>query len=289
MINFIYEKKKYNKIGSVYRYKDFLSFLDNQNIAYTTNIFKSKQNIVDMLYFCEHPEFIIDDSCYMFCCSSKKIFQSLSYYNTHNIKPNYCQYIVHNLYYANCFNGIFLPMFLYNNDIQLINVNKKYRYGIYATNYDVTYLIFNKLFHLLDVDCNDILFMDNQNCVDYKCNKTNDKDTFYSSIDIFLDFANDYTNRHVMSRTYLELIANNIPIQIVSFNNSKPISFKGFSHIKYKKIQEFEYFDLLEVIYEQKYFKTETYSNYIKYILNNLNNSLHLVSVEEYINGTFSY
>ena len=87
-----------------------------------------------------------------------------------------------------------------------------------------------------------------------------------------------------MSRTYLELIANNIPIQIVSFNNSKPISFRGFSHIEYETVAEYHLFDLLNVKYEPKYFKTDTYSDYIKYALNNLNKPIKLATVEEYSN-----
>lgn len=291
MINFIFDTTLYDKNGVKYRYDDFLLFLKKSNIKYNTvyNITDYRYNIVDLLYICDNSNFVINSSCYMFCGSSKKIMESKQYYNKHNIIPDYSKYISHNLYYANSFNGTFLPMFLYKNDTKMVNVNKKYKYGIFASCYDVTYLLYNKIFDTLDIDYNEILFMDNENCVNNKYNKTNDKNLFYSSIDTFLDFANDYSNRHVMSRTYLEIIANNIPIQIVSFNNSKPISFKGFSHIQYNKINEFTNFDLLDVIYEPKYFKIETYSDYIRYILNNLDKRIHLSSVEEYVNGTFSY
>ena len=175
-------------------------------------------------------------------------------------------------------------MYLHYNDIIHINKSKSYKYGIFASDYDVSYLIFNEVFNKLDIDYNDILFMDNSNCVSRELQITNDKNVFYSSIDTFLDFANDYTNRHVMSRTYLELIANNIPIQIVSFNNSKPISFRGFSHIEYETVAEYHLFDLLNVKYEPKYFRTDTYSDYIKYALNNLNKPIKLATVEEYSN-----
>ena len=289
MLNFIFDNIKYDKCGAKYRYNDFISFLNDYYIIYkiSNNIKSSDFNIIDINYICENPYIILNDLCYIFCGTSKKLFEYLSTFNYYK-KINYQQYISHNLYYTNCFNGIFLPMFLYNNDIKLKNVNKKYKYGVFITHYDVNYLMLDKIINILNISYDDILFLDNEKYIKPIYHKTNDKDIFYSSIDIFLDFANDYTNRHVMSRTYLELIANNIPIQIVSFNNSKPISFKGFSHIKYKKIQEFEYFDLLEVIYEQKYFKTETYSNYIKYILNNLNKPIKLPTVEEYTNENFN-
>ena len=178
-------------------------------------------------------------------------------------------------------------MFLYKNNINILKLNKKYRYGIYANLYDVSYLIYNEIFNKLNISINNILFMDNQNRVPNNWHKTNDKDIFYSSIDIFLDFANDYTNRHVMSRTYLELIANNIPIHIVSFNNSKPISLKNFSHIKYELLHKYDIFDLLNVKYEPKYFLTQSYSEYIKYLVNNLDKSIHYQFVEEYIDGCF--
>ena len=179
-------------------------------------------------------------------------------------------------------------MFLHTNDITIIDNLKRYKFGVFATHYDVSYLLFDEIMDTLGIDYQDILFMDNEDCINHGMNITNDKDIFYSSIDTFLDFANDYTNRHVMSRTYLELIANNIPIQIVSFNNSTPISFKGFSHIKYETIAEYHLFDLLNVRYEPKYFRTDTYSDYIKYALNNLDRPIRLATVEDYTNENFN-
>ena len=287
MINFIFNTNKYDKIGIKYRYKDFITFLEDYKIEYEISNIPQKNifNIVDLFYLCDNPNFQLDDSCYIFCGSSKKIFETAFYYKNHNIVSNYHHYISHNLYYAQCFGGVFLPMYLHSNDIVLRNGGKRYKYGIFANSYDVSYLVFDKIINALGIDYHDILFMDNYGCVNHERNVTNDKNTFYSSIETFLDFTNDYTNRHVMSRTYLELIANNIPIQIVSFNKSKPISFKGFSHIHYEIVIRHELFDLLNAHYVPKYFKTDTYSDYIKYILNNLNAPIHLATVEGYCNN----
>lgn len=290
MINFIFDTSKYDKHGIKYRYIDFISFLDNYNIEYTIskNINPKCFNFLEINYLCDYPYFQFNNSCYIFCGSSKKIFETTTLLSKHGIKPNYQHYISHNLYYAQCFDGIFLPMYLYTNDIAPNNMIKRYKYGIFATNYDVNYLVFDEVINKLGIDWRDILFMDNEECVNRRMNITNDKNIFYSSIDTFLDFANDYTNRHVMSRTYLELIANNIPIQIVSFNNSKPISFRGFSHIQYETVVEHELFDLLNVYYEPKYFRTGTYSDYIKYALNNLDKPIKLATVEDYTNENFN-
>ena len=286
MINFIFNTDKYDKIGIKYRYQDFNSFLKDYKIEYSISNACQKHcfNIVDLFYLYENHRFKLDNSCYIFCGSSKKIFETIPRHVKCDIISDYRHYLSHNLYYAQCFNGVFLPMYLHYNDIIHINKSKSYKYGIFASDYDVSYLIFNEVFNKLDIDYNDILFMDNSNCVSRELQITNDKNVFYSSIDTFLDFANDYTNRHVMSRTYLELIANNIPIQIVSFNNSKPISFRGFSHIEYETVAEYHLFDLLNVKYEPKYFRTDTYSDYIKYALNNLNKPIKLATVEEYSN-----
>ena len=286
-MNFIFNTNKYDKIGIKYRYQDFISFLENYAIEYNISqcIEANAFNIVDLFYMCDNPNFEIDNSCYVFCGSSKKIFEAIPYYIAHNKKPDYQHYISHNLYYAQCFNGIFLPMFLHTNDITLTGGLKRYKYGIFANSYDVSYLVFKEILDALGITSHDVLFMDNSGCITNPVlNQTNDKNVFYSSIDAFLDFANNYTNRHVMSRTYLELIANNIPIQIVSFNKSKPVSFKGFSHVKYVTLVEHELFDLLSVHYEPKYFKTDTYSNYIKYILSNLDKPIKFSTVEEYSN-----
>ena len=284
MLNFIFNTSKYDKIGIKYRYKDFIAFLDDYKIKYTIsgNRQDGANNIVDLFYICDNPDFEIDNSCYVFCGSSKKIFEAVPYYKAHNIKPNYQHYISHNLYYAQCFNGIFLPMLLHINDITLTDGLKRYKYGIFANSYDVSHLVIDEVINTLKLDYRDILFMDNSECIQSDKNITNDKNIFYSSIETFLDFANDYTNRHVMSRTYLELIANTIPIHIVSFNKSKPVSFMGFSHVQYKTLAEYDLFDLLSVYYEPRYFKTDTYSDYIKYALNNLNTPLKRSTVEEY-------
>lgn len=287
MINFIFNTNKYDKIGIKYRYKDFITFLDDYKIDYSiSNVLQEKTfNIIDLFYLCDNPNFQINDSCYIFCGSSKKIFEAASYYKEHNMTPNYHQYISHNLYYAQCFDGVFLPMYLYLNDIVLRDTGKQYKYGIFANSYDVSYLMFDEVINTLGIDWHDILFMDNYGCVSHGMNVTNNKNIFYSSIETFLDFTNDYTNRHVMSRTYLELIANNIPIQIVSFNKSKPVSFKGFSHVQYEIVIQHKLFDLLNVYYEPKYFKTDTYLDYIKYIFNKLDTPIRLKTVEEYCNN----
>lgn len=290
MINFIFDTARYDKNGIKYRYNDFMSFLSRYNIAYTirSQVKIANFNIIDINYICDNPDIILNNSCYVFCGSSKKIFEIIPYYITHKMNLNYRHYLSHNLYYAQCFDGVFLPMYLYINDISLIKNLKQYKYGIFVSHYDMSYLLFTEIINTLGISYQDILFMDNEKCVNHGMNITNDKNVFYSSIDTFLDFANDYTNRHVMSRTYLELIANNIPIQIVSFNNSKPISFKGFSHIKYETVAEYHLFDLLNVKYEPKYFRTDTYSDYIKYALNNLDKPIRLATVEDYTNENFN-
>lgn len=286
MINFIFDTSKYDKCGMKYRYNDFMMFLKDYNIKYTisTQINLTDFNIIDINYVCDNPDVELDNSCFVFCGSSKKIFEALPYYTLHNIKHNYQRYISHNLYYAQCFGGVFLPMFLHTNNITIEGSLKRYKYGVFATHYDVSYLLFDEIMNNLGIDWCDILFMDNWKSVRRNMNITNNKNIFYSSIDTFLDFANDYTNRHVMSRTYLELIANNIPIQIVSFNKSKPISFMGFSHVQYETLAECELYDLLSVHCEPKYFKTDTYSNYIKHILSNLDKPVKFSTVEEYSN-----
>lgn len=289
MVNLIFNTSNYNKCGMKYRYNDFISFLDDYSLKYTLSaqIKPTDFNILDINYVCDNPDIELDYSCYIFCGSSKKIFEATSYYVAHNIKPSYQHYISHNLYYAQCFGGVYLPMFLHTNDVTITGGIKQYKFGIFATHYDVSYLLFTEMINTLGISYQDILFMDNEKCSNRGMNITNDKNVFYSSIDTFLDFANDYTNRHVMSRTYLELIANNIPIQIVSFNKSKPISFRGFSHIEYETVAEYHLFDLLNVKYEPKYFRTDTYSDYIKYALNNLNKPIQLSTVEKYSNGAF--
>lgn len=290
MTNLIFDIVKYDKCGIKYRYNDFILFLRKYNIDYTIDnkIKLNNFNIIDINYICDNPNIVLDNSCYIFCGSSKKIFETNSYYIFHSVKPNYQQYISHNLYYAQCFSGVYVPMFLHTNDITIIDNLKRYKFGVFATHYDMNYLLFTEIINTLGISYQDILFMDNEDCINHGMNITNDKDIFYSSIDTFLDFANDYTNRHVMSRTYLELIANNIPIQIVSFNNSTPISFKGFSHIKYETVAKYHLFDLLNVRYEPKYFRTDTYSDYIKYALNNLDRPIRLATVEDYTNENFN-
>ena len=289
MFNFIFDDTNYQKYGMQYRYADFIQYLSDNNLEYCIgeDINKHKYNIIDINYMYDNPTFLINDNCYIFCGSSRKVLKILDYYRLHNIKPDYTKYLLHNLYYANSLNAIFIPMFLYKNNINIKKVDNKYKYGIYANSYDVSYLLYKEIFDKLYVPIDNILFMDNQNGVPNNWHKTNDKDIFYSSIDIFLDFANDYTNRHVMSRTYLELIANNIPIHIVSFDKSKPISFKNFSHIEYEIIDKYDVFDLLNVKYEPKYFLTQTYSKYIKYLVNNLDKSIHYQFIEEYMDGRF--
>ena len=289
MINFIFDSTKYDKCGMKYRYNDFILFLEKFNIDYiiSTQIKPNTFNIIDINYICDNLDIHINDSCYIFCGSSKKVFESIIYYTKYNKKPEYKHYISHNIYYAKCFSGIFLPMFLYTNDIVLISNIKQYKYGIFVTHYDVNYLVLDNILNTMGLNYNEILFMDNENCISNMYNKTSDKNIFYSSIETFLDFSDCYSNRHVLSRTYLELIANNIPIQIVSFNKTKPISFKGFSHIQYTTLAKYELFDLLNVYYNQKYFKTDLYSNYIKYILKNLDKPINLPTIEDYTNDNF--
>lgn len=290
MLNFIIDTQKYDKCGVKFRYADFITFLSDYNIPYTIdkNINNEGYNIIDINYLDDNPQFELQDNCYVFCGSSRKIISILyTYYKKHNTLPNYNNYITHNLYYANSLDAIFMPMFLYNNDIKMIKTQKKYKYGIYANFYDVSYLIYKDVLNILSISLDDVLFMDNQNCVSKKCNRTSDKHFFYSHIETFLDFSNDYANRHVMSRTCLELIANNIPIHIISFYNSIPVSFKNFNHIKYYKIKEFNEFNLLGIEYQPKYFLTKTYSDYIKYLANNMDKHIKYESVEEYANENF--
>ena len=52
--------------------------------------------------------------------------------------------------------------------------------------------------------------MDREQYFDSSYNTTQDNEFFINNIDTFLDIANDYTNRHVFSRTYLEIINNDI-------------------------------------------------------------------------------
>ena len=269
--------------GNYFRYQDFFNFLSDNNIEFNINNKNLNEfdiNVIDIVYYCDIEKLPLNENCFIFCGSSYKILELES----KNIKLDYSRFLTHNLYYAQCFNGIFLPMFLHTNDITLTGGLKRYKYGVFATHYDMSYLLFDEIINTLGISYQDILFMDNENFINRDMNTTNDKNIFYSSIETFLDFTNDYTNRHVMSRTYLELIANNIPIQIVSFNNSKPISFRGFSHIEYETVAEYHLFDLLNVKYETKYFRTDTYSDYIKYALNNLNKPIKLATVEEYSN-----
>lgn len=290
MTNFIFNTIKYDKCGMKYRYNDFMMFLKDYKIDYTvsTQITPTDFNIVDINYICDNPDIELNNSCYIFCGSSKKMFEAIPYYIIHKKKLNYQHYISHNLYYAQCFGGVFLPMFLHTNNITLVDSVKHYKYGIFATHYDVIYLLLNEILDALGVNYSDILFLDNEDCVNAICNKTSDKNVFYSSIETFLDFTDYYTNRHVMSRTYLELIANDIPIQIISFNQSKPISFTGFSHVQYEILAKHELFDLLSVQYEPKYFRTDIYSNYIKYILSNIDKPIKLPTVEDYTNENFN-
>ena len=268
-INFLY--KTLHLYGNNFRYIDFFNFLSDNNIEFSindTNLSKYDTNIIDIIYYYNHSNNFneqLNDNCFIFCGSSYKIVELES----KNIKLDYTRFLTHNLYYAHLLKCVFFPMFLYKTDI-IQNRIPKYKYGMFLSPHDSSYLVLPDILNEYGISIEEILFMDREKLFN-KYNTTSDKNKFYSNIECFLDIANDYNNRHVTSRTYLELIANDIPIHIVSYCNSEAVTFKLFNHLVYEKIFEAKDFNIYNVKYNNYYFNTQNYS---KYILNSLLNNL---------------
>lgn len=290
MINFITDIDKSFIVGNKHRYIDFFEFADDYNISYTNtdNINNDVYNIIDLRYLCNNTDIILNDKCKFFCGYSLRIIELLSNNCSYVYKDLILNNIVsHNLYYCKCFNGTFLPMYIYKN-INRYSVNNKYKYGMFITHEnDVNYILINDIMNKLNINKEDILFMDREQYFDYSYNTTQDNEFFINNIDTFLDIANDYTNRHIFSRTYLEIINNDINFNIISYNNSKPTSFLNFNHIQYDLIDNYDDFEYINVKYDKKYFKMENYSNYIKEVV--VNNKFNILYnyVEDYCNDRF--
>lgn len=276
--------------GNYFRYQDFFNFLSDNHIDFSINSKNLNDfdiNIIDIVYYCDIEKMPLAANCFIFCGSSYKILELES----QNIKLDYNRFLTHNLYYAHLLNGIFLPMFLYHNDIVITPIEQKYKYGMFLSLYDSNYIIAFDVLRQCGIDYKDVLFLDREGLIPTTYNVTSDKNIFYSSIYTFLDIANDYNNRHVVSRTYLELIANNIPIHIISFNNHEAVTFKNFRHLKYQPVYETNTFKIYNVEYNKYYFNTQNYSNYISllfnyYLCNNKKPSIK-DSVEEYSNNGY--
>jgi len=278
--------------GNLYRYNDFINYMYDNSISYIVNdnISEKYFNLIDLSYYVHNTDIDIDYNCKckFFCGNSARLVSILSDYNYPHRDYILNNLITHNLYYSKKLNCSFIPMYMYNN----ININRniKYKYGIFISsetdaNYNSVFNILNEL----NINTNDILFMDREDYLNSKnnYNTTKDNNYFMSSIDTFLDIANDYTCRHVFSRTYLEVINNNIDFNVISFNNSKPITLLGFKHINYNIIDSFKDFNYYNISYDNKYFKTQNYSNYIKEVIINNNFNILYDYIEDYHNDRF--
>lgn len=278
MLNFIY--KKLGLHGNNYRYKDFFKFLDSQHILYKINDINFNEyhaNIIDIVYYYDNTDIKLLDNCYIFCGSEYKILQL----EGRNITFDYSRFITHNLYYAQQLKCMFLPMYLYENNINITNIDKKYKYGMFLTYNDSNYLIVEELLSRFNISIGDVLILDRENLMKAPFITTNNKEYFYSSIDCFLDIANDYNNRHVTSRTYLELISNNIPIEIISYYDSEAITLKGFRHIKKELLKSDKEVKWYKIDYNKYFFNTNSYSKYIANLLSKPRNIIYNY-VEDY-------
>jgi len=275
--------------GNLNRYNDFINFLDDYNIDYVINdnIHKYELNLIDMSYYVNNKSMDVNNKCKFFFDYSLRLIEILSDLDYPNRDLIFNNLICHNFMYCKKLNATFMPMYMYNN----INItdNKKYKYGIFISSHtDANYTSVLSILKDLKINSDDVLFMDREDYLDSKTyNTTKDNSYFMGSIDTFLEIANDYTGRHVFSRSYLEVINNNINFNVISFNNSKPISLLGFSHIKYDLISKHKDYNYYNIKYDNKYFKIQNYSNYIKEVLNNYNYNIMLDSIESYHNDRF--
>lgn len=265
MLNFVLRN-----IGDIYgntkRYEDFFKYLNYLNFSYiTSSTTKSNTtNFIDLLYETQNKYRqykLFKPNNFYFLGGESRIIELL----TNSLKSH--NLVTHNLYYAKKLNAVFLPMFLFQNTAKVKRDNIKYKYGFFISTEDPNSYILENIIEEMNIDKRDILLMDRHNIYsDY--NTTTDNKLFYNSIESFVDIASDTSTRHIVSRTYLELIDNDIPIKCVSFDDNKLISFMGFNHIRYTIENEYEHFKIYNVIYDKKYFRTDTYTNYILKTLN---------------------
>jgi hypothetical protein len=253
--------------GGIRRYLDFYEFLDFSNIQYDKIPKNGNINVYDSNTY-NFKNFKARSTDYLFLSSIEKIL----YRN----KTPFRNFIIHNLFIANKIKCYFLPMLGFS-DKYLFKKNtifSKYEYGIHFTIFDGNY---NSILNFIDMIGHDkvILLCKDKDFIpkDYlDVELTSDTSTFINSIECLVDFYDIYSARHVMSRLYIECFLAEIPFKTLAPYGEFPLlhSLLQFSSIKYTFLETFDkIFDIYELDYDNKYFRTDTYSKYITECFNN--------------------
>ena len=278
MFNFFINTPE-NINGGVYRYQEFFAFCDKNNIPYTINQdITNEDNIIDIDYFSMGNDYV----------KGNIFYGAMRRYIYHKIKFPDRKHYTHNLYYANLTNGIFLPMFIYDTHRYRKQENIKYKYGMFSTIFDSNFPSIDYLLKECNISCEDILLLDRENLMSaYGYETTQNTEYFLNSVENIIDVVFQYSTRHVFSRFYAECMIFNKPMYFISINDTTPISFRNFKHIKYNKLKKINsIISIIKAEYDIKYFMLSSYSEYIKYVSNNLcNNIVKLDYVEDYSNG----
>jgi len=261
--------------GGVNRYIDFKEYCVDNNIECTFNLDRNNdRNIVDIDYYIQNNNI-----------RGNLFFGGMrNYLNVYtNInKPVF----VHNLMYAKLMNGVFFPMFMYKNRINIYNKsNFKYKYGMFTSKFDANYDTINDIIKIYNINKNDILFLDREDTLKLYGYKHITQDTEYllNNVESIIDICSKYSTRHVFSRFIGECILCNKNIYYVSIDNELPNTFKLFNHIQYIDINKKNNTILYKIEYDNKYFLLNNYSSYIKYIYENFDkNILYYERVEDY-------
>jgi hypothetical protein len=255
-----YDKK--NIHGGIGRYSDFYTFLKDHSIPFVNCIDVNNTNIFDsnLLKYIEYTK--INSKDIVFLSSIQRILEI-----KHSQFENF---LIHNLHFAFKLNIGFLPMFGYdsNNLYKKTNIDNshKYKYGLYIATYDGNYNNFFNIINYLGKENVAILCQDSNYLFDKDVFVTNDTSLFINKIESLIDFYDQYASRHVMSRLYIECFLENIPFYVFTNSYKQPqlYSLLQFEHIKYILEDKIKDFKMYKVLYNQYYFKTETYTKYIR-------------------------
>lgn len=281
MINiFPSRPNEYN--GSVYRYEDFFNYLNDSHISFTVDGMDAGTNTIidiDRIYTQDKEKNLLDRFKY------RKVFIGGMGTFLDNIKTmlNRNEYVTHSLYYANKLNSCFLPMFIYKNRVSIIPTKKRYKYGIFATRFQLDYNALQRIMEDLNLRKEDVLILSRELLFKHDgYDITQDTSYFASSIDSYLDISSKGGMSQVMSRLYLELIDLDVDLNCVSFAGFLPVTFQNFRHIKYHLKTKCKDFDVFSIEYDKKYFKTASFSSYISQFLSTLRIDMRPY-VEDYV------
>lgn len=283
----------YNRYGTNQRIYDLYSYLNDNDILYTTeclhkyynyNIFSS---LATYELYVEKKHNIIKYIDAIMICATNIIEPYKKRYDV-LIKKTNKLLIFHNAYKSYLFrqkeyNTIFLPMFLYQYNLPKVSSNIfKYQYGI-SLDSSVCTVMFIR--YVQQIFPNILVMSRDQDIKNVFEHTTSDKEYFFNSVENIILLSDKYNCSHVGSRFVFECMYLQKPMYILcpskEFIHDRTL--QQFSSLQYELVDTLDMFTLWKVNNSNpKLVMYETYNTYLQTMLQCIEDKKARTNIKQY-------